>query len=290
MQLNEATIITAMVTPFDKKGNIDFDKLPALVEHLLSHHTEGLVIAGTTGESPTLTHDEEMKLFHEMIRLVDGRVPLICGVGTNDTRDTIQFVQEVAKIDGIAAGLCVVPYYNKPNQEGLYQHYKAISEASDLPILIYNIPSRSIVSLTVETVIRLAKLPNIVGIKECTGLDHIALIREHTDPDFMIFTGEDKLAFYSKLIGAQGVISVVSHVLGDDLAKMYQSIDEKDIEQAAAIQRKILPKIDQLFSVPSPAPIKAALNHIGVQVGGLRLPLVACTPEEKERILAIVEK
>jgi 4-hydroxy-tetrahydrodipicolinate synthase len=290
MVLTNANIITALVTPFDKEGNIDFDKLPVIIEHLLSHHTEGLILAGTTGESPTLTHDEEIDLFKRVIKIVDGRVPLICGVGTNDTRDSVEFVKEVAEMGGIDAGLAVVPYYNKPNQEGLYQHFKAIAEASDLPIVLYNVPGRTVASLDVETTLRLAELPNIIAIKECAGLDAITELVEQAPKDFLVYTGEDSLAFASKAVGGQGIISVAAHVLGNEMFEMYSDLENGDIKKAAAIQRKILPKMNALFSAPSPAPVKAVLKAQGIDVGGLRLPLVAVSSEQEEKILSIFNK
>lgn len=286
MNLNDATIITAMVTPFDEKGAINFDRLPQLVEHLLENHTEGIILAGTTGESPTLTHDEEITLFNEVIRIVDGRVPIICGVGTNDTRDSVEFVKEIAAIDGIDAGLAVVPYYNKPNQEGLYQHFKAIAEASDLPIILYNVPGRTVASLDIETTLRLAELENIIAIKECAGLDALTELIEKAPKDFLVYTGEDGLAFSIKALGGQGVISVASHVFGTEMYEMYQALEQEELKKAAGIQRKLLPKMNALFSVPSPAPVKAVLNHQGISVGDLRLPLVSCTDEEKSEIFS----
>ncbi|MGL4697680.1 4-hydroxy-tetrahydrodipicolinate synthase [Enterococcus larvae] len=289
MKLTNSSIITAMVTPFTETGAIDFAKLPELVEFLLSSHTDGLILAGTTGESPTLTHDEEIDLFNEVIRLVDGRVPIICGVGTNDTRDSVEFVKEIAQIEGIDAGLAVVPYYNKPNQEGLYHHFKAIAEASDLPIILYNVPGRTVACLDVETTLRLAELENIVAVKECAGLDALTELIEKAPEDFLVYTGEDSLAFSTKALGGQGVISVSSHIFGNELFNMFQALDHGELKQAAAIQRKLLPKMNALFSVPSPAPVKMALNHLGVSVGDLRLPLVSCTSEEKEKILQILD-
>ena len=289
MNLENATIITAMVTPFDENGAIDFSRLPQLVTHLLDNHTEGIILAGTTGESPTLTHDEEIELFNEVIRLVDGRVPIICGVGTNDTRDSVEFVKEISAIRGIDAGLAVVPYYNKPNQEGLYQHFKAIAEASDLPIILYNVPGRTVASLDIATSLRLAELKNIVAIKECLGLDALTELVEKAPKDFLVYTGEDALAFSNKAIGGQGVISVASHVFGTEMYNMYQALDHGEVKNAAAIQRQLLPKMNALFSVPSPAPVKVALNHLGIAVGDLRLPLVSCTSEEKAEILSILD-
>ncbi|MGC6770230.1 4-hydroxy-tetrahydrodipicolinate synthase [Enterococcus sp. LJL128] len=290
MKLTNASIITAMVTPFDSAGQIAFDRLPALVEHLLESHTEGIILAGTTGESPTLTHDEEIELFNEVIRLVNKRVPIICGVGTNDTRDSVEFVKEIAQIEGIDAGLAVVPYYNKPNQEGLYQHFKAIAEASDLPIILYNVPGRTVASMDVETTIRLAEIENIIAVKECAGLEALTELIEQAPKDFLVYTGEDSLAFSTKALGGQGVISVASHLFGTEIYEMFQALDQGEIKQAAAIQRKLLPKMNALFSVPSPAPVKMVLNHLGVSVGDLRLPLVSCTSEEKEKILQILDR
>lgn len=290
MDLKSASILTAMVTPFDNNINFDKEKFEILINFLFEHHTEGLVVAGTTGESPTLTHEEEIEIFKDAIRIVNGRGPIICGVGTNDTRDTCNFVKEVAQLDGVAAGLCVVPYYNRPNQEGIYQHFKAISEASDLPIILYNVPKRTGITMTVDTVLRLAKLPNIIGIKECAGIDALSTIIENTDDEFLVFSGEDNLAFHAKAAGGNGIISVASHVVGDKMYAMYQALDDNDVEHAAAIQRSLIPVFDAVFSVPSPAPIKAILNEWGIDVGGLRLPLVACTSEETNRILSVINR
>ena len=171
MDLKDVKLITALVTPFNEDGSINFDALPKLIEHLLDHHTEALLLAGTTAESPTLTHDEELELFAAVQKIVAGRVPLIAGVGTNDTRDSVDFAKEVAEFGGFAAGLAIVPYYNKPTQEGLYHHFKAIADASSLPIIIYNIPGRVVVELASDTMLRLAEHPNIIGVKECTTLD-----------------------------------------------------------------------------------------------------------------------
>ncbi|MGT2716144.1 4-hydroxy-tetrahydrodipicolinate synthase [Streptococcus respiraculi] len=289
-ELRKARIITALVTPFHEDGSINFKALPKLIEHLLAHHTEGLILAGTTGESPTLTHEEELELFAEVQRIVAGRVPLIAGIGTNDTRDSIEFAREVASFGGFAAGLAVTPYYNKPTQEGLYQHYKAIADASSLPIMLYNVPGRTVAGLTVETSLRLAQHPNIIAIKDCTGVAAISHLVENAPEDFLVYTGEDGEAFHAKALGAQGVISVAAHTNGDDFYTMFDALDKGDMAEAASIQRKLLPKVDALFSTTSPAPLKAVLNHQGFEVGPLRLPLVACTEEEAKAIIAVMEK
>lgn len=285
-QLKNARIITALVTPFKADGTINFEAYPKLVESLLAHHTEGLILAGTTAESPTLTHDEELQIFDVVNKIVKGRVPLIAGIGTNDTRDSVEFVREVASLGYIDAGLAVTPYYNKPSQEGVYQHFKAIAEASALPIILYNIPGRVITEIEPETVLRLAQLANVIAVKECTNTDNIAFLIENAPTGFMVYTGEDGLAFHTKALGGQGVISVASHVLGDEINQMFKDLEQGSLAKAASIQRKILPKINALFSVSNPAPIKSVLNARGYQVGGLRLPLVACSSEEEKEILS----
>lgn len=229
--LRNVKIITAMITPFNADGSINFDALPKLVEHLLAHHTDGILLAGTTAESPTLTHDEELELFAAVQKIVNGRVPLIAGVGTNDTRDSIEFAREVAAFGGFAAGLAIVPYYNRPSQEGMYQHFKAIADASELPIIIYNIPGRVVVEMTPETMLRLAEHPNIIGVKECTSLANMAYLIEHKPDDFLIYTGEDGDAFHAMNLGADGVISVASHVNGDEMHEMLTAIENSDIKK-----------------------------------------------------------
>ncbi|HEM3164706.1 4-hydroxy-tetrahydrodipicolinate synthase [Streptococcus suis] len=286
--LRDVKIITAMITPFKEDGAINYDVLPELVEHLLAHHTEGILLAGTTAESPTLTHAEELELFAAVQKIVNGRVPLIAGIGTNDTRDSIEFAKEVAAFGGFAAGLAIVPYYNKPSQEGMYQHFKAIADASDLPIIIYNIPGRVVVEMTPETMLRLAEHPNIIGVKECTSLANMAYLIEHKPEDFLIYTGEDGDAFHAMNLGADGVISVASHTNGDEMYEMFTAIEQQDIRTAAAIQRKFIPKVNALFSYPSPAPVKAVLNYLGFEVGPLRLPLVPCPEEDAKRIIKVV--
>ncbi|CYU67768.1 TPA: 4-hydroxy-tetrahydrodipicolinate synthase [Streptococcus suis] len=286
--LRDVKIITAMITPFKEDGAINYDVLPELVEHLLAHHTEGILLAGTTAESPTLTHAEELELFAAVQKIVNGRVPLIAGIGTNDTRDSIEFAKEVAAFGGFAAGLAIVPYYNKPSQEGMYQHFKAIADASDLPIIIYNIPGRVVVEMTPETMLRLAEHPNIIGVKECTSLANMAYLIEHKPEDFLIYTGEDGDAFHAMNLGADGVISVASHTNGDEMYEMFTAIEQQDIRTAAAIQRKFIPKVNALFSYPSPAPVKAVLNYMGFEVGPLRLPLVPCPEEDAKRIIKVV--
>lgn len=285
MDLKKARIITAMATPFDNKGQLDFIKLKALINYLLANGSEGLVVGGTTGESPTLSHQEKLDLYKKTVELVDGRVPLIAGTGSNNTAETISFTKEVEKIQGIDAVLVVAPYYNKPNQAGIYAHFEAVSQNTDMPIIIYNVPGRTSVVIDPETTVRLSSLDNIIGVKDCLGMDALSSIVEHANEDFLVYSGEDNLAFPAKCVGATGIISVASHIIGKEMADMYDLLAAGKVDQAAEKHRKLLPKMNSLFTVPSPAPVKMALNHLGIDTGDVRLPLVACTQEEKQKIL-----
>ncbi|MFD0896945.1 4-hydroxy-tetrahydrodipicolinate synthase [Loigolactobacillus binensis] len=288
--LKSVSLITAMVTPFDDEGAVSFERLAVLVDHLLATGTEAILVGGTTGEGPTLTPTEKLALFKETVRLVAGRVPIIANTGSNDTAATIAFTKQTAAIAGITAALVVVPYYNKPNQAGLYAHYQAVSEQGGLPILIYNIPSRTGVAMSVATALHLSLLPNVIGIKDCTGITNLAaLVEGSQDHEFYVFTGEDEYAFAAKTIGAQGVVSVSSHLFGQQITQMYTELAQGDLKTAAATMRQLLPKGQQLFAQPSPGPVKAALAHIGVPVGGVRLPLVMPDQTEQERLLNILD-
>jgi 4-hydroxy-tetrahydrodipicolinate synthase len=285
MDLKKARIITAMTTPFNEQGSVDYGKLEKLIDFLLENGTEGLVVGGTTGESPTLAHEEKVALYRKTVELTAGRVPIIAGTGSFNTAETIAFTKEVENIAGIDAALVVVPYYSKPNQAGLYAHFEAVAASTTLPIIIYNVPGRTSVSIDPETTIKLSTIKNIIGVKECLGLDAVSEEIKRTSEDFLVYTGEDGNAFPAKCIGATGVISVASHVLGNEISKMYDFLETGSLAEAAQIHRDLVPKMNSLFSVPSPAPVKLVLNHLGINVGGVRLPLVACTKEEEEVIL-----
>jgi 4-hydroxy-tetrahydrodipicolinate synthase len=286
--MNFGQVLTAMVTPFDQNGEIDFEATRTLVNYLLANGTDGLVVSGTTGESPTLTTEEKVALFKFVVEVVAGRVPVIAGTGSYNTRASISLTKlaEEAGVDGI---MLVVPYYNKPNQEGLYQHFKAIAESTKLPILLYNIPGRSSVNMAAETVIRLSEIDNIVAVKEASGnLDQMAEIISNTPSDFALFSGDDGLALPVLAIGGNGVISVASHVIGNELQEMINSFNSGDHQKAASEHRRLLPIMRALFAAPSPAPVKAALNMNGINVGGLRLPLVPLTEEEQRTLQKIL--
>ncbi|EFR87741.1 4-hydroxy-tetrahydrodipicolinate synthase [Listeria marthii] len=284
-------VITAMVTPIHpEKDKVCKKRIHHLVNHLIANGSDGLVIAGTTGESPTLSHDEKIKLFRQVIETNDGRAKLIAGTGSNNTAETIAFTKEVAELGGIDAVLIVAPYYNKPNQDGLYAHFAAVAEASDLPVVIYNIPGRSVVNIEPETIIRLAKLPNIVGVKESSGnLDNISKIIAETSDDFQVYSGDDSLTLPILAVGGDGVISVSSHVVGNEMQEMIQAFERGEVQKAASIHRELLPLMNGLFSVPNPAPTKYLLNQQGISVGPVRLPLVDLNAEQGTKLQAILE-
>lgn len=284
-------VITAMVTPIHpEKNKVCKKRIHHLVNHLIDNGSDGLVIAGTTGESPTLSHDEKIKLFRQVVETNAGRAKLIAGTGSNNTAETIAFTKEVAELDGIDAVLVVAPYYNKPNQDGLYAHFVAVAEASDLPVVIYNIPGRSVVNIEPETIIRLAKLPNIIGVKESSGnLDNISKIIAETSDDFLVYSGDDSLTLPILAVGGNGVISVASHVVGNEMQEMMQAYESGDVKKAASIHRSLLPLMNGLFSVPNPAPTKYLLNQQGISVGPVRLPLVDLNAEQGTKLQAILE-
>ncbi|EBF5147541.1 4-hydroxy-tetrahydrodipicolinate synthase [Listeria monocytogenes] len=284
-------VITAMVTPIHpEKDKVCKKRIHHLVNHLIKNGSDGLVIAGTTGESPTLSHDEKIKLFRQVIETNDGRAKLIAGTGSNNTAETIAFTKEVATLGGMDAVLIVAPYYNKPNQDGLYAHFAAAAEASDLPVVIYNIPGRSVVNIEPETIIRLAKLPNIVGVKESSGnLDNISKIIAETSDDFQVYSGDDSLTLPILAVGGNGVISVASHIVGNEMQEMIQAFERGEVQKAAQIHRELLPLMNGLFSVPNPAPTKYLLNQQGISVGPVRLPLVDLNAEQGTKLQAILE-
>ena len=280
--MNFGQILTAMVTPFDQNGEIDYNATRTLVNHLIANGTDGIVVSGTTGESPTLTTEEKVALFKFVVETVDGRVPVIAGTGSYNTRESISLTK-LAERSGVNGIMLVAPYYNKPSQEGLYQHFKAIAESTKLPIILYNIPSRSVVNMSVDTIVRLSEIPNIVTLKDASGnLDAMSQIIERTSDDFSLYSGDDGLTLPVLSIGGVGVISVASHIIGNEMQAMMNDFKNGKLQEAAQAHRKLLPVIKALFAAPSPAPVKAALNLNGVLVGGLRLPMIPLNAEEEQ--------
>ncbi|WEV39615.1 4-hydroxy-tetrahydrodipicolinate synthase [Lactobacillus sp. ESL0681] len=289
MLLQEAEIITAIITPFNDDGSLNYAGLKQLVNHLIAHGSQGFVFGGTTGEVATLTYDEKIALYQKAVEIVAGRVPIIAGTGSNNTAATIELTQKVSQIAGIDALLVVVPYYNKPNQRGMLAHFTAIADHSDLPIIIYNIPGRTGVTMTNETVLQLAKHPNIIGVKQCTTTEDLEYLVEHAPSDFLVYSGEDKQALVAKVIGAQGIISVASHLYGDQMTQMYQALKAGKIAEAGSWQRLLTPKMDALFLFPSPSGVKAVLNAQGFHTGSCRLPIVDLNESEKQQLAQALE-
>lgn len=277
--MNFGQVITAMATPFDATGEIDFQATTNLVEHLINNGSDGLVVAGTTGESPTLSTEEKVALFRHVVTAADGRAKIIAGTGSNNTRASIALTQqaEEAGVDGV---MLVTPYYNKPSQEGMYRHFEAIAGATSLPVMLYNIPGRSVVNLSVDTIVRLSHIDNITCVKEASGdLDAASEIIERTE-NFAVYSGDDSLTLPMLSIGGAGIVSVAAHIIGNDMQDMIKSFRTGDTASAAALHRKLLPTMKALFAAPSPGPVKAALNLSGVPVGGVRLPMLPLTEEE----------
>ncbi|WP_040286814.1 4-hydroxy-tetrahydrodipicolinate synthase [Sporosarcina koreensis] len=271
---------TAMVAPFSQEGTVDLAAAASLVEHLLSTGTDSLIVNGTTGESPTLTEQEKEELLAGVIDAADNRVPVIAGAGSNDTAASIRAAQRAEEIgaDGV---MLVVPYYNKPDQQGLYAHFKAIAESISIPVLLYNIPGRSGVNMTAETVIRLSKIDNIRAVKEASGdLEQMADIIAGTDEEFMVYSGDDALTLPLLAIGGDGVISVTSHIAGCEIQQMISAFQDGRNGLAAEWHRTLLPLFGAVFSKPNPVPVKYFLNRAGIPVGGVRLPLIGASPSE----------
>jgi len=282
--MNFGQVITAMVTPFDATGDIDFQATKTLVEYLIANGSDGLVVAGTTGESPTLSAEEKVELFKFVVATVNGRISVIAGTGSNNTRASIALTKqaEEAGVDGI---MLVAPYYNKPSQEGMFQHFQAIAGATSLPVMLYNIPGRSVVNMSADLIIRLSEIDNIVSVKEASGdLEAMAAIIEGTPDSFSVYSGDDGLTLPVLAIGGQGIVSVASHIIGNEMQEMISSFKQGEITAAASTHRQLLPVMKALFAAPNPTPVKTALNLTGVQVGGVRLPMIPLTDEQTEAL------
>lgn len=286
-------LITAMATPFQTDGALDETALHRLVDHLIATGTTALVASGTTGESPTLAHAEKLRLFEQTLRAADGRVPVIAGVGGNDTAVSINLAKQAAEL-GVHGLLLVAPYYNKPTQDGLYAHFSAIAHAVSIPIVLYNVPSRTSVNIEPDTVLRLAEIPNVVALKEATSdFSQIAHIAAAKPDDFYLYSGDDKFTLPLLAYGGYGVVSVASHVVGPEMAAMIEAYVRGDVQTAASWAGRLLPIFEALFRVSNPAPLKAALALMNVPCGDVRLPLVPAPSgvvDELQRELARLGK
>jgi 4-hydroxy-tetrahydrodipicolinate synthase len=274
-------LITAIVTPFDEKGQVDYGCAKRLARALLASGSDGIVVAGSTGEGSTLSHEEKLKLFAEIKSAVGDKGSVIGATGNNDTADSV-YLTKAAEKTGIDASLVVVPYYNKPTQEGMYLHFKTVAESTSLPCILYNIPGRSVVNLAADTIIRLSKISNIIGIKEASGnFDQISRVIDGTNDKFFIWSGNDGDTFPLMCMGGYGVISVISHLVGNQFKQMIELCVKGKTKEAAAIHHKLMPLNNAMFVVSNPMPVRHALNYLGFNIGHPRLPLT--DPDEKSK-------
>jgi 4-hydroxy-tetrahydrodipicolinate synthase len=288
MTVNIGRVLTAMVTPFTKDGAVDYAQARRLARALIDSGSDGIVVTGTTGEAPTLSASEKLRLWAEVKDELGDRAAVIAGSGDNCTADSIELSREAART-GVDALLLTTPYYNKPPQAGIERHFAAIADAVDLPCIPYNIPGRTGVNVTAETQLRLSRIGNIIGIKESSSdFGQIARVIEGAGPDFHVWSGNDEDTFAIVSLGGYGIISVATHLVGRQVAAMVAALTDGRLNEAAAIHRRLLPLIDALFCVTNPVPLKYAMNQLGYDVGGFRLPL--CEPDDASaaRIMAEV--
>ena len=284
-------LLTAMITPFDREGNVDYARAEQLAVHLVENGTDTIVVCGTTGESPTLSWDEEYKLFTVLQNAIAGKAKIMAGTGSNSTSEAISATEKAAHL-GLDGTLQVTPYYNKPPQEGLYAHFRAIAEAApELPILLYNVPGRTGCKLEPETVAKLAEIPSIIGIKEATGdLDQASQIRALTPAEFAIYSGDDSLTLPLMAVGAKGVVSVASHLVGNQLQTMMQSFASGKVQEALQIHLQLFPLFKALFLTSNPIPLKVALRLLGLDTGVVRSPLVAGDAELEAKLKIVLKQ
>jgi 4-hydroxy-tetrahydrodipicolinate synthase len=274
------SVLTAMVTPFNDKLEIDYPAAAILARYLVENGTEGIVVAGTTGESPNLTGEEKLNLFTTVKEAVGDTCKVIAGVGTYSTRESVELAEKVSnQLDGIMA---VVPYYSKPSQEGLYEHFKAIAAATDLPVMLYNIPGRTVINLLPSTVAKLAGISNIVCIKEAAGsMDQVSELKKELSSTFAIYSGDDSLTLPMLSLGGAGIVSVASHLIGTQMQKMVAAFKAGDMEKALKWHLLLFPIFKGMFVATNPVPVKYLLNEVGIKAGGYRLPIVGPTQTEQ---------
>lgn len=282
-------LITAMVTPFYENGEVHYARAAELAKHLVASGSDGVVVAGSTGEAATLEMEEKLRLFAVVAEAVGDRASVIAGTGSNDTRSSIRLTKEAAKT-GINGVMLVGPYYNKPPQEGYYQHFKAIAAETDLPVIIYNVPGRTASNILPDTIARLAELPNVVAVKEASGnLEQVAEIIRRTPPEFMVYSGDDSLTLPILALGGVGTISVCAHVVGRQMREMVELFQKGDLLRAQALNAELSPFYQAMFCTTNPIPIKTAVSLQGLEMGGFRLPLVPPTADETARIRQALE-
>ncbi|TDX46631.1 4-hydroxy-tetrahydrodipicolinate synthase [Orenia marismortui] len=282
-------VLTAMVTPFKEDLTVDYDQALKLAEYLVSNGSDGLVILGTTGEVPTLTIEEKERLLKLIVETIGDKATIIAGTGSYSTQKSIEFSKKAEEI-GVDGVMLVTPYYNKPPQAGLYNHFKLIAEEIDLPVMLYNVPGRTSRNIEAETIAKLAEIENIVAVKEASGdIDQAIKIRSLTDDSFKIYSGDDSLTLPILSIGGEGVISVASHLVGNQIKTMISDFKAGKLQSAAKTNAKLNQLFNTMFITTNPIPIKASLNLLGKNVGGLRPPLVNLDSELEAKLKDVLD-
>ncbi len=282
-------VITAMVTPFDENLNLNLDKARELASYLVDNGSDGILVLGTTGEVPTLTKEEKILLLETVVDEVGDKTKILAGTGSYSTQESIEMTREAEKI-GVDGILIVCPYYNKPPQEGLYRHFKMIAESTSLPIMIYNVPGRTSRNIEMKTICRLAEIENIIAVKEASGdISQITEICNSVNDDFYVYSGDDNMTLPALSVGGCGVVSVASHLVGNDIKEMIQNYKQGNVQKAISLNKKLSPFFKGIFLTTNPIPIKAALNLVGHNVGGLRPPLLELNHSEEEVLQGILQ-
>ena len=290
LRYDAGEVITAMVTPMNAKREVDYNKTEELAKFLVNNGSEALLVAGTTGESPTLTHEEELELLSTVRRAAANKAKVIFGAGSNSTETAVKMTK-LAQKEGVDAILSVVPYYNKPSQKGMIEHFSAVAKAADLPVILYNIPSRTGVNMLPETVAYLSEnFPNIVALKQsCPDMDMISELKLRCPSDFAIYSGDDSLTLPMLSLGVHGVISVASHLFGSEIKSMIRNFKTGDVLASRNMHKTLFPVFKKLFMAPNPVPVKAALAHKGLIDEYLRRPLVELDETQKTELFEVID-
>ena len=282
-------IVTAMVTPFNEDGTVNYKQAVELMDYLIQNKTTSILLTGTTGESPTLSHDEEYELYRLAVKYFKGKAHLMAGTGSNCTKTAIESTKMAAEI-GMDSTLQVVPYYNKPCQDGIFNHFRAIADSTNLPIMIYNIPGRTGINMTADTVKRCSKIPNIIALKEAAGsVDQMKEFRRACPFDFHLYAGDDGLLLDFMKEGASGVVSVASHLAGQQIHDMISAFNNHDMTSAESLNNILQPLFDVLFITSNPIPVKAALKCIGFNCGRTRPPLMDITADQQQQVESVLD-
>ena len=289
MRSNLGEVITAMATPMDERGSIDYEGVERLASYLADNGSEAILVCGTTGESPTLLNSEKFEILSSVKRAVNGKAKVVMGAGSNSTGETVEFIKSVCKEELADAILTVVPYYNKPSQNGMYAHFSEVAKHSELPVIMYNIPSRTGVNMLPETAAKLAcEFNNIIALKQsCPDMDMISELKIKCPKDFVIYCGDDSLTLPMMSIGVDGVISVASHLFGKEIKSMIRNFKTGEIVAAKNMHITLFPIFKKLFFAPNPVPVKALLEYKGIIKENVRLPLLTLNDNEKEQLIKV---